>query len=679
MSSGALGSLGLRALSASYAQLQTTGNNIANVNTRGYSRQQAELTTSGGQFTGAGFFGKGVDVATVARAHDEFLTREASLSRSLAGADRARSDQLARLEKVFGLGENGLGNAANQFFNAFADVASKPQDESARQVALARAGEFASRFGNAAAQIDTLQNGVTQELRISVSEVNNLTQQIATLNQRISAVRGVDQPPNDLLDQREMAVNDLSQYVQVTTITAEDDSLSVFLSGGQTIVLGAQSTPLVAIADPYDATRVVIGVSEAGGDRPLTDSLLASGSIAGLLHFQRSDLTDARNLLGQMALGIGQKVNEQQALGLDLLGQAGAAIFRFGNAPGLPVVPAHGASENSGSGSISLTLLAPATLAAAQVSGVQASDYELRADGLGGFQLSRLSGGEVDPKFVPRAVVDGDVVDGFKINISGTAAANDRFLLQPAGSAARDVHVDLNNPKLIAAASPLSVTASTSNRGSGNVLALSAGSVASSANPNLPATLQFQVTATPGQYTYTWKDAAGTSAPAAWQPGQPIDYPGTTSTNGFKLTVTGVPVAADPSATPAVLSDSFAVGRNAFPLGDNRNAHALLSLRDSPLVGTVWNGATEQPGTSATDTYANILANVGVRVQSAKASADLSAAVADSAERARASQSGVNLDEEAARLIQYQQSYQAAAKMLQVAQSVFETLLQVAR
>ena len=679
MSTGALGSLGLRALSASYAQLQTTGNNIANVNTPGYSRQRAELTSSGGQFTGAGFFGKGVDVATVARAHDDFLTREAALSRALAGADSARSDQLVQLENVFGIGEKGLGNAANQFFNAFADVASKPQDESARQVALSRAGDLASRFSNAAAQIDSQQHSVTQELRISVSEVNKLTQQIATLNQRISEVRGFGQPPNDLLDQRERAVNDLSQYVQVTTITADDDSLSVFLGGGQTIVLGAQATPLTAISDPYDATRVVIGVSEAGGDRPLTDSLLTGGTISGLLHFQRSDLADARNLLGQLALGIGQKINEQQALGLDLLGQAGASIFRFGTAPGLPVVPARGSSENTGNGSVSLTLLAPATLAAAQVNGIQASDYELVADGLGGFQLSRLDGGTVDPKFAPRAVVNGDIVDGFKINVSGTAAANDRFLLQPAGSAARDIQIDLSNPKLIAAASPLSVTASRSNKGTGNVLALSAGSVASGSHPNLPATLQFQVTSTPGQYTYTWQDAAGTSAPAVWRPGQPIDYPGTTSTNGFKLTVTGVPVAADPGATPAAVSDIFVVGRNTFPLGDNRNANALMSLRDSPLVGSTWSGSVEQPGTSATDTYANILANIGVRVQSAKAASDLSSAVANSAEKRRASQSGVNLDEEAARLIQYQQSYQAAAKMLQVAQSVFDTLLQVAR
>ncbi len=668
MGTGALSSLGVRAMSASYAQLQATGHNIANVNTPGYSRQQAELQTSGGQFTGAGFFGKGVDVATISRAHDAFLTREAALTRSLAASDTAHSEQLLRLEKVFGVGESGLGYAAAQFFSAFADVATKPQDESARQVALSRAGQLATRFSTAADQLDNLQAGVTQDLRASVEQVNVLTQRIGTLNQRISDARGLGQPPNDLLDQRELAINELSQFLQVTTIGAEDGSLSVFMGGGQAIVLGAQSTPLVAMPDPYDVSRVALGVSGPGGDRQVPTSLLQGGSISGLLAFQSKDLTDARNLLGQLALAVGQQVNDQQGRGLDLLGQTGAAMFRYGTASGLPTLAARESSANTGTGTVSLTLQTPATLAGAQVSSVQASDYELRADGLGGFQLYRLNGGAVDTDYAPRTVVNGDLVDGFQINISGTPAAGDRYLLQPAGSAARDIRVDISNPKLIAAASPLSATVGIANLGTGSILALEAESTAAGSHPNLPATLSFQATATPGQYTYTWQDGAGTSAPVAWQPGEPIDYPGTTATNGFAVTITGAPSA----------GDSFSVGRNTYPMADNRNANSLLSLRDASLVGAIWNGASLQPGTSVTDAYANILGNIGVRVQSAKSAAELSTAVADDAETNRANKAGVNLDEEAARLIQFQQTYQAAAKMLQVAQSIFDTLLQTA-
>lgn len=679
MGTGALSSLGTRALGAAFAQLQTTGNNIANANTRGYSRQEVELSSSSGQYTGAGFFGRGVDITTVTRAHDDFLTQQAALARSQASADSARSDQLTQLEKVFGVGETGLGYSATQFFNAFTDVSTKPQDETARQVALARANDLASRFNAAAQQIDTLQAGVTQQVQVSVASVNSLTEQIAALNKRIVDARGLGQPPNDLLDKRDTAINDLSQYVQVSTVPADDGSLSVFLGGGQSLVVGAQTTKLIAMYDPYDATRAVLGVAGQNGSRQLDASLLSSGSIAGLLRFQNSDLTDARNQLGQLALGIGQQVNEQQSLGLDLLGQPGAAIFRFGDVSGAPVITGRSLATNSGSGSVSLTLQSPSALAAIQISSVQASDYELTADGTGSYQLQRLSGGVPDPTFSARTVSNGDIVDGFQINVSGTPAAGDRFLLQPAGSAARDLRLDMVNPKLIAAASPLSVTTGSSNQGTGSALALTVGSVDSGNHPNLPATLRFQVTATPGQYTYTWTDASGTSTPAAWQPGQAIDYPGTTASNGFKINITGVPVAANPLASPAVVGDSFTVGRNNYPLSDNRNANGLLSLRDASLVGAVWNGGTLQPGASVTDAYANVIANVGVRVQSAKASADLSSSVADQANKDLAAKSGVNLDEEAARLIQYQQSYQAAAKMLQVAQSIFDSLLQLAR
>ena len=161
--------IGSRAMSASYAALQVTGNNIANANTPGYSRQKVELQTSFSQQTGAGFFGKGVDVATVTRSHDAFLTREAALTASIAAADRTRSTQLQYLEQVFKTGEAGIGYAAQQMFNAFVDVGNAPQDAAARQVALARVGDLAARFRNASEQIDSLQGGIARRRESALS------------------------------------------------------------------------------------------------------------------------------------------------------------------------------------------------------------------------------------------------------------------------------------------------------------------------------------------------------------------------------------------------------------------------------------------------------------------------------------------------------------------------------
>jgi flagellar hook-associated protein 1 FlgK len=220
MSVSSLLSIGSRAMTASYAALQVTGNNIANANTDGYSRQSVELETGGGQYTGSGFFGKGVDVATVTRAHSDFLTREAATSRAVAAADAARSGQLEQLDAVFRTGEAGIGYAAATAFNAFVDVANRPQDDSARRVALARIGDLAARFRNASDQLDSIQAGVTLDVKTAVTSVNALTARIADLNRQIADIRGTGHAPNDLLDQRDSALSELSQYVQVSTVTS---------------------------------------------------------------------------------------------------------------------------------------------------------------------------------------------------------------------------------------------------------------------------------------------------------------------------------------------------------------------------------------------------------------------------------------------------------------------------
>src|SRR5574343_363355 len=160
----ALLTLGPRAMFANQAALQTIGQNIANANTPGYSRQEVVLTTPEGQFTGAGYFGKGVNVQTVTRSHNEFLTREAAASKSQAFMDNSMQAQLQQLEKVFPTGDEGLGQAANQFLNALVDVASRPNDPSARQVVLGRAQELAARFSNAGEQLQQLQAGVVSDL-----------------------------------------------------------------------------------------------------------------------------------------------------------------------------------------------------------------------------------------------------------------------------------------------------------------------------------------------------------------------------------------------------------------------------------------------------------------------------------------------------------------------------------
>jgi len=662
MSVSSIISIGQRALAANFAALQTTCHNIANANTVGYSRQTVDFETGGGQFTGSGFFGKGVDVATVQRAHSDFLTREAATSRSVAAADQTRSDQLQALEAVFPTGQDGIGYAAATAFNAFVDVANKPQDLSARSVALARIGDLAQQFHTASDQLDELQSGVTVDLKAAVASVNALTQKIADLNHQIANSRGTGQPPNDLLDQRDTAINDLSQYVQVSTVAADDGSVSVFMTGGQKLVLGGQATALAAVPDVYDPSKVQLGITESGATRAFPPGFVTGGSIAGLLQFQDTDLRDARNLLGQMAVSITGRLNAQQALGLDLGTPPGSGAPLLD--VGAPEVQA--ATTNAQSGGVPVASyvngacqrVPSVSLTIVDTDAVQASDYELFADPAnhaGTYTITRLSDGST------QQVTSGQVVDGFRIDVvAPPPAARDRFLLQAVAPAVAHIQRALDDPKGIAAASPVTATAAPANTGTAAIAALKATSP--TLNPNLTATLTFTDNA--GDYSWSLVDTTGalptTSGTGTWTAGTPIQL------NGWSMDLSGVPKT----------GDVLTVQKTAFPAGDNGNANALLALRDDAFVGRQTSGGTTVGGQTVTDAYASALANIGVRVQSAKASAEQSASIATDAKTAQSSVSGVNLDEEAARLLQYQQAYQAAAKILQVAQTVFEALLQ---
>ena len=639
MSASPLLSIGTRAMFANYAALQTIGHNIANANTEGYSRQQVEFETAQGQFTGAGFFGKGVDVAAVTRAHNTFLTREAATAASQAAADSARLEQLQRLETVFPTGEAGLGHAASSLLNAVVDLASRPQDLSTRQVVLARAQDLAQRYAAAGAQIDTLQQGVVQDLQVAVASVNRLTQGIATVNEQIARVVGSGQTPNDLLDQRDQLVAELSEFVQVTTLPADDGTLAVFVAGGQRLVLGTQATALAFVSDEFDITRGAIAVQDSGTLRPLPSSMLAGGRIGGLLRFQNEDLTDARTALGRMAAAFSTRVNEQQALGLDLRTPpgTGAPMFAFG-AP-LALAAQSNARDGAGNfiGSVSMVI--------ADETALQASEYALEPDTAtpGQFVLTRLSDGLV------RSIASGDTVDGLTINVSA-AAAGDRFLLQPVSRAAVNMRRVLDDPRGLAAASPLQAESSIANTGTATIDSLRV--VDPAADPQQTASITF--TSATGAYNWELRDRTSnallSSGSGTWQPGQAI------ALNGFELSLDGVPAS----------GDQFSVSQTAYPGVGNGNALGFAALRDQAFVG----------GETITDAYASVMAGVGVSVQGARTAADSSGAVASQARDRVSAETGVNLDEEAARLIQFQQSYQAAAKVLQVAQSVFDALLQ---
>ncbi len=640
---GSLLNVGTRALQANQVALQTAGNNIANVNVPGYSRQKVVLATVPGQFSSSGYVGQGVNVQSIERNFSEFLTRQATLASSTQYADTARADKLRQLEGIFAGGTQGLGAAISDMLNAFSDVASAPTDMTARTVVLTRIDETAARFRSSALQLDDLETGVAQELSEKVTTINSLATSIAAVNDEIIRSQGSDQPPNDLLDRRDQLIKELNRYVQTTSVKADDGSLGIYIGGSQELVLGNVASSVKIVKDDFgDSRSSKLAVTRAGTPLILDESLLGGGEVSGLLRFQNNDLNEGRNLLGRLTLATTTAMNDQHKLGLDLDGNVGGDLFSptvFGN--NNVMIPKAPATLNTGGATL--------TLSVADTSKFAATDYEIQFTGATTGTITRRSDSMVTAFDTAASATNSISIDGLDIAQAGGAAAGDRFLIKPFSTAAGNVTSVFSTPRALAVASPVAATMGAANTGS-----LQQVSIMARSNPLAAPSLGVVLTFT-GSNSYTRSDQGATVY--TYTPGEAIE-----------ATVTGPPLA-DWSlilqGTPKA-GDTVTVNTNLYPTLSAGNAVAMMDLRDVAMFD----------GAALTDGFAGLISQVGIRTQSADYAAKVSTSIATNVERDRAGVAGVNLDEEAASLLQYQQAYQASAKMIQIAQNIFDTLIQ---
>ena len=622
--------VGVTALQANMAALQVIGHNIANVNTPGFSRQNVDLQQVPGQKFGAGYFGKGVQVASVERAFNQFLTREANLSAAAAESANIRFQRLQTLEQLFPMGEAGIGNQLNGFLNAWADTVASPTNQTARGVVLSRAEEFSNRLNQTANQLEELRATTRVQIEAGIEQANRLGASIAQLNQRIVDAYAGGTAPNDLLDQRDRLVADLNKIVQVNTLEADDRSLTVFVGGSVPLVLGVRATPLVGSETVSAEGLYTIGFGSAGAI--INEDLLVGGQLRGVLAFYNDDVAAVATQLGRLALSTLELTNRQHRAGLDLSGNPGVDFFR-------PLPASYfTASVSVVNGSVTPPGVSwSIDSAAAAPASFQASDYRISFTAAGTGSITRVSDGHSVAFTAPAANL---TLDGLRFSGLNTGAPNTDVLVRPFRAAAAAMAVNLSSPSQLALASPVVVAATAGN--SGNVQVEALHRPAGQSPPfTLPATIAFVA----GGYTLN----GGAVQP--FTSGQPI------VANGFSLTLRG---------SPAV-GDSFTVSAaTGLDMRQNAgNAQALLALRDLDALD----------GYTLSDGYIPVFASVSSSIQVAQAESDFATRVAAQAEAARANQAGVNLDEEAARLMQFQQAYQASARYLQSIQSIFETLL----
>ena len=636
-------SIGQSALAAAQVGLSITGHNIANSSTAGYTRQIVEQGAVAGQNSGYGFVGKGTEVVGVRRMYSEFLSGQVlSVQINKSNLDTYYS-QIRRIDNLLADPSAGVSPALQDFFKSVQNLAAQPNDAASRQALLSSSESLAARFNGLDAQLADMRAGVNGQIESSVTAINAYARQIGQLNDAIEKATTAAQgrPPNDLMDQRDHLIAELGKEVRVTVV-AQGNSSNVFIGNGQPLVVGDKAYALAATSSPTDSNRTVVAYVARGQTSILAESALPGGRLGGLFEFRSQTLDPTQNALGRIAIVLSDSVNAQHRLGQTASGAVGADLFRLTS----PQVTA--SRDNTGSGQLSTVLKDSSQLTT--------SDYRVQFDG-SNFHVTRLS----DNTDFSYASLPQDI-DGLTIAISGAPATGDQFMVRPTASGASGMQVMIRDVSALATAAPVRAQAVVGNAGSGSI---SAGSVDASfvpANIAVPVTLQYasavnQLTGFPSvPVTVTVNGTATTYVAGA---AIPFVADASYSFSGMQVTLSGAP--SD--------GDRFRLAANIGGVGDARNIAHIADLQGALTIG----GKTAH----FQGAYAMLVADVGNKTRELEVSSAAAGTFFTQATAAQQGESGVNLDEEAANMMRYQQAYQAAGKLMQAAGQLFDILLQL--
>ncbi len=677
MSTGLLGTA-ISGIHAAQLGLMTTEHNITNQATPGYNRQRTIQTTNIAMMTGAGYIGRGTSVSTVERIYDGFLVSQINQAQTSTSELSAFYDRIAEIDNMLADPTAGLSPALQGFFTGLSQVAANPAQLPARQAMLSSAQALVSRYQGLEARVTEMYAGVNARLVTQVDSVNAYAQQLSEVNQSIiMAQASTSQPPNDLLDQRDYLVAELNKLIRVTTTTNTDNSLNVFFGTGQQLLVGTQVTKMTALPSSADGGKIVIGLSHGATVQELPESLITGGSLGGLVSFRSGTLNKVANDIGRNAASLALTFNAQNRLGQNLHGQAAGETGFIGDFFSIsgPVVKAN--SNNTGNAVITAAFAPPSIdglntqEANNYYTRLTNSDYHLSYDGTD-YTLTRLSDNTSwtnnDLGALSTTVRDSE---GFSLSLaSGAIATGNTFLIKPTSEVARNLKINpvvASDARLINAAMPFKTSAAASNGGNGKISAGEA--IHGFTAANIPAAgVSIAYDAASGNLTLTRTPAITNIS---------VTHGGTTTnhasatipyTSGAQISFDGVSFSISGQLNGG---DSFTLTRNAAGVSDARNALALSKLQTQNTMS----GKTATYQTA----YAQLVSDVGNKTREISVTRDAQQALLKQTTAARESLSGVNLDDEAANLIRYQQAYQASAKALQIGSSLFDTILGIIR
>lgn len=630
--------IAISALNAAQTGMATTSHNIANANTPGYSRQQIIQGARIPQNVGMGFVGQGVDVTNVLRRYDQYLGTQVLEAQTQSSNLDAQLSLAQQVSNLLGGVDGGLTPAMQDFFTSVNAVANAPQSVPARQTLISGAQALANQFQTLSQNLSRTRDGLNGQINNSVSQINSYATQIAALNDQIVKLQASspNQAPNDLLDQRDQLLNQLSQEIRVSTIKQSDGTLSVMIGNGQTLVLENQAATLKAVASTTDPTALEVAYVNNGTVTRIPQDSMQGGKLGANLSFRQTILDPAINALGRIAIGFADNFNKQQQQGVDLKGAFGGNLFTMAS----PTVTV--ATSNTGTGAITATISNSALLTG--------SDYNVQFDGAN-YNVFDTSTNSLVQSFTPAQLAAGQTVTGtgITLQLTGAAVNGDAFLVRPTVNGASAFAVNFTDPTKIAAASPIRSNAPIANNGTGTI-------AAATVIPGVPvnANLQQAVTITFNNPPTTY-NVTGTGT------GNPVNVPYTAgaaiSYNGWTTSISGTPSA----------GDTFTVAANTNATTDGSNSLLMAALQ---TTNTLANNTTSFQGA-----YGQLIGQVGTQTNQLTVTSKAQASLLTSVTAAQQAVSGVNLDEEAANLLRYQQAYQAAGKAMQIANTMFDTVL----
>lgn len=619
---------------ASQAQLGVTSNNIANVNTEGYNRQVATQATHLSQRSGNSFYGTGTYVSSVKRVYNEYAARELRIGQTAKGAAEVSHTKMSELDQLFSQIGKAIPQSLNDMFKNINSLADLPSDLGIRGGVLGSAQQMASAINEMQRQLEGQMKQTHEQIDAITTRVNEISTELANINRELMKTMGEDM---QLLDKQDALIMELSEYAQVNVIPLENGAKSIMLGGAVMLVSSEVAMSIgTAQGDPYsDELRLT---ATTGTSTLVVAPSKLGGQLSALYEFRDKTLIPAENELGQLSLGIANAFNEAQKAGFDMNGQVGSNIFLDINDPLIAQSRVGQYGSNTGTASLSVSV--------EDVGALSGSAYELKYTAPGTYELTDTLTGDVTPLTLSGSTLTGGA--GFNINIdAGAFADGDRFLIRPTSGASAQMSVVMTDPKGIAAAAP-KITADTTNSGNTKVTVTSIDNRLAANFPVTDSELTFTLNTGANTYDVTAADGTVLAAGVAYTPPS-------ISAFGFTFEIESAGAA----------TDSFTFDLS-YGEGDNTNALAMAQLADTKLM----NGGKS----TLIDVFEKTKQQIGSGTKAAEVRLESAEAIYQQAYGRVQEVSGVNLDEEAANLLRFQQSYQASARIMTTAQQIFDTL-----